>query len=387
MIHSTKNSRRQRILIFVLLTLVILSSLIGGYLIYLKIDENKSKLIVTSVELKAANSTQLISNDISSHYTNEETIYSTQKTLINSTAQILTNHFSLKNYSKIYLFEKSCALLALKSGCVAIGFKLTILDSHITVFDSQLKSVKHKLDCSKHIITAMIELPNEQIAFISENKYNIFLGDLEHERVNKIPDEHNKQLFSLAHLNGSKLLAGSNGQLVTWDLAISANQRKYFVEGIHNLQIKILKVLKDERYIALAGLSSKILIWDLKRERLANIFEEHVQRVHSLEQLDDYTLASGVENGKIDVWNISNGSKIYELNHIYNYYSVTALKLFKNNYLISGYENGLIAIWDLDTKSIKLELDGHDNQVCEFVGRNCYSMGFFLNNIKFFILF
>jgi WD40 repeat protein len=122
-------------------------------------------------------------------------------------------------------------------------------------------------------------------------------------------------------------------------------------------------MLKDDRYVALAGLGSRILIWDLKLQKVKYKFREHFIKVTGLEELNNETLASGHTDGRILVWNIKSESQIYTLNIDANHYAVKSLKLLRNNYLAAGYEDGSIFIWDLNTNSIKWELREHHDEI------------------------
>lgn len=355
---KTKKTHKLRTFMIILIILIILSSLFGGYFIYLYVKKFDYDLrsIFASPELKTSN---LTNENTFEH--NESTRFISTDKLINTLTTVpettIVYHHS-KNYSKIHqldLKREISSLLMLKNGDLVVSLKL----DKIIILDLQTNSEKNTLDSSRQNVLAMVELESQdQIAFVSQNK--ILFCDLNKEKANIMFDEHNKPLYSLMNLNMNKLVSGSNGQIVIWDLNIKENtDKQVFDRGIGNLRIEIIKKLKDDRYLTLAGFGSKILIWDLKLNQVKHNLQEHFKQVNALEELNNETLASGHDDGTILVWNIQTRSHKYTLNIPTNHYAVNSLKLLSNNYLAAGYHDGSIVIWDLNTNSIKWELREH----------------------------
>ncbi len=205
-----------------------------------------------------------------------------------------------------------------------------------------------------------------------------------------------------------------NFLVVIGDASISSGQIEYYDNGaftlilpnFHTNAIWHLKYLPYKNgYVASASADATVNVWDTLTWTSIQRYTNHIDRVFSLDQIDNDTMVSGSDDQTIQIWKISTGEtlKIINVNvavyvvrvfsieykqivcgtagtsnnlKIYNYETgdlirtlfghsldVNSIEMLSKQFMASGGDDQKVIIWDLSSYSIKYNLTGHANQV------------------------
>ena len=99
------------------------------------------------------------------------------------------------------------------------------------------------------------------------------------------------------------------------------------------------------------------------------ILQKHNQKVGCLIKIDNNTICSGADDGKIILWNCYSGGIIHQLHaHTLRITCLLSISLTKTsskmkNYLISGSSDKTVRIWDVVTGLNIHTLTGHNGSI------------------------
>jgi len=141
-----------------------------------------------------------------------------------------------------------------------------------------------------------------------------------------------------------------------------------------------LVIFKDGNLLALESRNQTIKVWNARNEESNPISSAHKQPItYRAFSADGYLLALGSEDGSIELWDVSKGTKIETLGKrsfiartwgflTFNVFSgkpdaVTSLAFSLNGkWLVSGYDNGAIKLWDVGRGYKKTDLGKGDSR-------------------------
>jgi WD40 repeat protein len=106
--------------------------------------------------------------------------------------------------------------------------------------------------------------------------------------------------------------------------------------------------------------NGKIKIWNISNGIVVNTLEAHTEKINALALLSSGDLASGSDDNTVKIWFSSTNSVKSSLDARDN---VNCLKELKNGELASGQNDFTIKIWDVNAPMLKDTLYGHLNKV------------------------
>ncbi len=220
---------------------------------------------------------------------------------------------------------------------------------------------EYKWECEStidnaNIISAMCTLPNNKLAFTSNNKIKIW--DLNADKCIAELAGHTEDINALCLLPRNKLASASHDLTIKiWDLDTYKLVTK--LKG-HNGHVYALCLLPGNK-LASSSIDGTIKIWDLKNNKcIATLGEEDTHLGIALcfwSSLTGNFLASGSVDHTIKIWNINTNKCIVTLRG--HTEAVTTLCLLPGNKLASGSEDGTIKIWNLINNKCIVTIQAH----------------------------
>jgi WD40 repeat protein len=134
-------------------------------------------------------------------------------------------------------------------------------------------------------------------------------------------------------------LVGSNKNLQIFNYSASEKT----LNG-HSGTVNTLEIL-NEAFMASGSDDKKIIIWDLSSKSIKANLTGHLYRVLCLKRLSTSLIASGDSNGAIIIWDWSKVTRVFTL--IGHTSSVTSLDLYDEQTLISGSWDENIKFWNI----------------------------------------
>ncbi|MBH0231089.1 WD40 repeat domain-containing protein [Halobacillus yeomjeoni] len=116
----------------------------------------------------------------------------------------------------------------------------------------------------------------------------------------------------------------------------------------HSSHVNKVAVSPDARYIASAGFSGELFLWDVEREERVQVYEGHQQTVNGVCWLDDgKKILSASGDGKILIHEVSTSSPLREMQDLksgVNHLRVTADERF----FLTSTKSHLMNLWDFE---------------------------------------
>jgi WD40 repeat protein len=105
----------------------------------------------------------------------------------------------------------------------------------------------------------------------------------------------------------------------------------------------------DGRRLASGDQNGKIVVWDLSNGTALATLQHHAERILTAAfSPDGHTLATGNSDGSIRLWNVEQGSPIREL--VGHHYGVMGLVFTPDGRtIVSGCADGIVKLWDAST--------------------------------------
>lgn len=109
--------------------------------------------------------------------------------------------------------------------------------------------------------------------------------------------------------------------------------------------------------LVIAGVESKIQIWNVSNSTLLTVFKDHEDKINSLVIVNDENLASASDDRTIKIWNLKNFTFIKTL--FTGTAEVNSLLVTPNGRLVSGSSDNYLRVWNANNytlcSSIKTE--------------------------------
>ncbi len=151
------------------------------------------------------------------------------------------------------------------------------------------------------------------------------------------------RVFSIEHkqIVCGKTSASDNIQIYnygTGDLTRTLNGHTGPVNSVEML---------SEQFMASGSDDQKVIIWDLSSYSIKYTLTGHTSQVYSIKRLSPNLIASGHYNGKIIVWNWLTGGRIFNLTGHTDILEFNSLDLYDEQTLISGSRDQTVKLWNI----------------------------------------
>jgi WD40 repeat protein len=103
----------------------------------------------------------------------------------------------------------------------------------------------------------------------------------------------------------------------------------------------------SEQFMASGSDDQKVIIWDLSSYSIKYTLTGHTSQVYSIKRLSPNLIASGHYNGKIIVWNWLTGGRIFNLTGHTDILEFNSLDLYDEQTLISGSRDQTVKLWNI----------------------------------------
>ncbi len=159
--------------------------------------------------------------------------------------------------------------------------------------------------------------------------------------------------------DGNELALGLfGGQVLTFN---SVTGRPLQNLSLGNGDVYTMAYSPDGRYIAAAGRTGIIRVWDTKTEGSFKDLTGHVRRVATLDFTPEGKLLSGSEGNRVNLWDVETGQQIAQIEELSGKVrKVVSLGGYK--VAVAMTDNNL-EIWDIQKQAKLKQLEGHSGTV------------------------
>jgi WD40 repeat protein len=212
-------------------------------------------------------------------------------------------------------------------------------------------------------INCIVKLPDDRIV-VGLNNGSLKIWNPQTEIYDLIFKGHDKAIYYINtfcdECDNLLLISGSHDSTIKiWDLT-NGNCKTVITNMVR--ADRLFSVLPDKRLLIQSCNDSvcKIKIWNLKNKEYDIIFDiNFVLFCHFL--LPNGQMATGLNNGKIKIWDTHTMSEVQTLTGHSKY--VECIAVLPDGRLISGSVDRTIKIWNLQTGECDNTLTGHTNTV------------------------
>jgi WD40 repeat protein len=212
-------------------------------------------------------------------------------------------------------------------------------------------------------ILGVLQLSNGLVATTSTNESTVSLWDIDQNKVISVLDGHGKPVSSLIELPSSRLVSGSDGEIILWDISKKETPAVIARKKAHGDWVRSLCIINLKTFCS--GSRNRILIWDaeslspLKSLILPGSKGGYIE---SLVYQDNRLIAGGDGNALLlwDTTEFKNTNPVPVSFPITG--SIRDMAIFNNNILACSSYN-YIMLLDIETKKLVSKLTGHQGWV------------------------
>jgi WD40 repeat protein len=169
---------------------------------------------------------------------------------------------------------------------------------------------------------------------------------------------HSSNVYTLDQIDNDTMVSGSRDQTIRiWKISTGETLKTINVY----VKVNVVRVFSIEYKEILCGLESSISnlqIYNYSSGVLIRILNGHTNNVNSIEMLSGQFMASGGDDQKVIIWDISLYTIKFTL--VGHTSSVNCIKRLSSNLIASGDKiDGLIIVWDWSTGEQLFKLSGH----------------------------
>jgi WD40 repeat protein len=169
---------------------------------------------------------------------------------------------------------------------------------------------------------------------------------------------HTNQVFGLEFINEGSMASGSNDNTIRiWSICTGLTNRTFHTGHT----IRSLQLLSNGYHLA-SGLSNgRINIYNINTGSLIVILAGHTSHINDLVLIGDDLLASSSDDCKIGIWNLtSNNSSFFLTGHNQTIYG---LRRVSSSILASGSGDETIKLWNVTNGALIRTLSGHTSGI------------------------
>jgi WD40 repeat protein len=169
---------------------------------------------------------------------------------------------------------------------------------------------------------------------------------------------HSDWVFSLEQIDNDTMVSGSRDQTIRiWKISTGETLKTINV----NVRVNVVRVFSVEYKQIVCGLessSSNLQIYNYTTGDLIRVLNGHTNNVNSIEMLSGQFMASGGDDQRVIIWDIS--LYIIKFTLVGHSSSVNCIKRLSSNLIASGDKiHGLIIVWDWSTGEQLFKLSDH----------------------------
>ena len=169
---------------------------------------------------------------------------------------------------------------------------------------------------------------------------------------------HTDEVNSLDQIDAGKMVSGSNdGTIQIWKISSGETLKKINV----NIWINSVRVLLSSSLQLIAcgclDVRNNLRIYNYTSGDLVKILNGHTAYVNAIEVLSNTSMASGGNDNKVIIWDLSTYSIKYTL--VRHKYAIHCIKQLSSSLVASGDKEGSIIIWNWLKGDIVNILSGH----------------------------
>ena len=174
-------------------------------------------------------------------------------------------------------------------------------------------------------------------------------------------NDNDGDVSALAFSSDGKLLAsGHDDKVYLWDTATWKKKSKIKASR----KVNALSFNQDNSILAIARDENESLLWDVKKDKLAQKLKGHNRDVKDISfSPDGKQLATGSNDNAVMLWDASSGARTKTLSGHTNNVGVVAYSS-DGKYLLSGSNDNSVSIWDPKAGNFIDAFTGHGNGIC-----------------------
>jgi WD40 repeat protein len=168
---------------------------------------------------------------------------------------------------------------------------------------------------------------------------------------------HTSTVYSVDQIDNDTMVSGSQDKTIRmWRISTGETLRIIYV----NMTVYVVRVFSIEFNLIVCGKSGSnenLQIYNYDTGDLVRTLSGHSYGVYAIEMLNDQFMASGSQDIKVIIWDLSSYSIKYNLTGHNS--AVNCIKRLSSNLIASGGFNGLIIIWNWLTGERMFTLNNH----------------------------
>ncbi len=162
-------------------------------------------------------------------------------------------------------------------------------------------------------------------------------------------------------IDNDTMVSGSKDSTIRiWKIS-TGETLKIINVTVHVLVVKVFSIEYKQIVCGKGGSSNNLQIYNYETGNWVRTLNGHSNNVCSIEMLSDQCMASGSDDKRVIIWNITSYSIKYNLTGHTS--AVTCIKRLSSNLIASGDLNGKIIVWNWLTGEQMFNLTGHTNRL------------------------
>jgi len=235
-------------------------------------------------------------------------------------------------------------------------------DNTIKLWDVENKNVNATLKGHNQKVTSLEFHPNGNKLASGSADTTIKLWHIKNEQIKVTLKQHQEPVTSLDFHSNGKLLASSssNGTINLWDGNIGYHL--YTLESPDSDQVNHVEFHPHDE-VLLSVSPNKTILWDVNRQKPLGSLDHPDEQLTTVSfSPNGKILASGSENGTVQLWDVENRKPLDVLGK--HNYKITSLTFSSNgNRLASVDDLGTIHIWNVNKKEKLATISDYDSLV------------------------
>lgn len=215
--------------------------------------------------------------------------------------------------------------------------------------------------CKGHTssIDCIVQLYDGRIATGSSDGSVKIWSQKDYSLIATLKNENSEPIYSIHQMKNNCLIYGTeDGNFFVWD--INTYQNITFIKGSHLKSIWGFMDVGSNKIVSISE-DKTFKVWNIHNFKLIIRININGGMILSEWTAEDGSLITGLENGKIIIWDMDNYTCSKELNgHIFGVDYIIQLKDYR---IVSGAQDMYLKVWDYFTGENLATLKGHEDTV------------------------